>query len=119
MAYPRFLDKARSIVERATLNTTATVYRLSQVADTTGGFTDTYTALGSVSCSFSSYPITPIEREGTNTVQAISVWTFVFPYGTDIQQTDRIVCQGRTFEVTSSAQGSIATSTRVLATEIV
>lgn len=118
MSVPRAVAKARKIVNNVTLNTTAVIYRLSQVADTTGGSIDTRTAVATVRCSFAQSGITPREREGTITVQLITVWNFVFPAGTDIRTTDQIVTQGRTFEVTSAASGSLEISKRVLCTEI-
>lgn len=118
MVVPRALARAQSIVNRATLSTTATIYRRTQVADTTGGFTDTFAVLATVACSFAPQGITPQEREGTFTVQTVTVWRFVFPAGTDVGATDRIVSQGRTFEVTSSASGSLEVAKRVICTEI-
>lgn len=118
MSVPRALARARSAIERITLDTPAVIYRRTQVPDATGGFTDTFTASFTVNCSFAAQGITPQEREGTFTVQAITVWRFVFPAGTDVRQTDRIICQGRTFEVTSSASGSVEVAKRVICTEI-
>lgn len=118
MSVPRALAKAQSIVNRVTLDTPAIIYRRTQVADTTGGFVDTFESVATVLCSFAAQGITPQEREGTYTVQTITVWRFVFSAGTDVRQTDRIICQGRTFEVTSSASGSIEVAKRVICTEI-
>lgn len=118
MSVPRALAKMASIVERTTLDTPAQIWRRTQVADTSGGYVDTFALAQSVLCSFAPQGITPVEREGTVTVTAITVWRFVFPLGTVVSQTDRIICLGRTFEVTSSASGSLQVAVRVICTEI-
>jgi Phage head-tail joining protein len=101
-----------------TLTASATIKRKTQVADNTGGFSDTYVTVATHLCSFSRAQITPIERENAVQVQAISFWNFVFAAGTDIRTTDRIVVSGRTFEVVSSATGSLELATRVVCQEI-
>ena len=101
-----------------TFTVSATILRKSQVADNTGGFTDTYTAVATHMCSFSRAQISPIERENAVTVLAIVFWTFVFAAGTDIRTTDRITVGSRTFEVVSSASGSLELATRVVCQEI-
>lgn len=118
MVVPRAISRAQAMIVRMTLDTDATIYRKTQVADSTGGFTDTFAAVVTVKCSFAPSGITPQEREGTFTVQTVTVWRFVFPAGTDVRQTDRIISQGRTFEVTSSASGSLSVAKRVICTEI-
>lgn len=107
----------RTLAESA-MTATATVYRKSFVADTTGGFTDTYAAVGTFPCMYAPHQITPTERETTISVQAISMWRFQFPMGTDIENTDRIVTGGRTFEVVSPGSGSIEVAVRVICQEI-
>lgn len=97
---------------------TATVQRLTQVVDTTGGFTDTYTTVATYPCSFTSYPITPIERETTINVVAVAFWRFVFPYDADIQPTDRLTVGARSFEVVSPHGPSLNTHVQVLAQEL-
>lgn len=119
MAIPGLAGQARlRAALNRTLSTSATIMRKAQVADSTGGYTDSYTAVSTVLCSFSRSQITPIERENAVQVLAISFWNFVFPAETDIRTTDRIVVSGRTFEVVSSATGSIELATRVVCQEI-
>jgi hypothetical protein len=118
MAAPRSLGRAESIFNRTVLNTTATVYRKTSVVDTSGGATDSYVVVFTLPCSFSRSLITPRENESTFTVQTLVFWQFVFPAGTVILATDRIVSDNRTFEVTSAASGSLEVAKRVLCTEI-
>jgi len=117
MAIPGSTVRLRAALAR-TFNASATIMRKAQVADNTGGFTDTYVAVATHMCSFSRTQITPIERERAVTVQAIIFWTFVFALGTDILTTDRITVSTRTFEVVSSATGSLELATRVICQEI-
>lgn len=119
MAIPSLAGQRRLRAALAqTLTVSATILRKSQVADSTGGFTDTYTAVGTHMCSFARSQITPIERENATQVLAISFWNFVFAAETDIRTTDRIVIGSRRFEVVSSATGSIELATRVICQEI-
>ena len=117
MSLPRAVDRAKTVIA-ATLNTTADVYRKGTTPDNMGGATDTYTKVATEPCSFSRYQITPIERENTVTLIGVSTWLFVFRYGTVIRTSDRLVCNGRTFEVVASATGSLEIATRVLCMEI-
>jgi len=119
MAIPGLAGQARLRAALAlTLSTSAAILRKTQVADSTGGFTDSYTEVATHLCSFSRSQITPIERENAVQVLAISFWNFVFAAETDIRTTDRIVVGSRTFEVVSSATGSIELATRVICQEI-
>lgn len=111
------LNELRSVVLVA-MTAEAAVYRKTEVPDTTGGFTDTYVSVGTHQCSYAPHQITPLEQETTRGVAAISMWRFQFPSGTDIRNTDRLVADGRTFEVVSAGSGSIEVATRVLAREI-
>jgi hypothetical protein len=119
MAVPRSLNRAQAIFTKLVMNTTATIYRRSTVSDTSGGGTDSYAViLTNVPCAYFRSLVTPRENENTITVQTLVFWNFVFPAGTTILATDRIVSDGRTFEVTSSASGSMEVAKRVFCTEI-
>lgn len=111
------LNAARRVIGWQ-MTETATVHRLSHVVDTTGGFIDTYTAVATYPCSFSAFPITPIERENTITVQNVAFWRFVFPHDADIRPTDRLVVGERSFEVVNAGGPSINTHVQVIAQEL-
>lgn len=102
-----------------TFNTTADILRRVQVSDGMGGQTDTYGVVATLPCTFARGGAMPRERENTYTVQVISTWVFVFAARTDIRTTDRIVCQGRLFEVVSGGYGSYEIATRPVCIEIV
>lgn len=118
MTVPRAITAAQRVVAK-TFTATATVMRRTQVADTSGGFSDTYAALATHSCSFSEEIVSPVERERDVRIQSISYWKFVFAAGTDIRLTDRLVVGARTFEVSGAGEGSLAVVLRVYAQEIV
>jgi head-tail adaptor len=118
MALPRALARPRAVIQR-TFNTTADIVRLVQVRDSQGGHHNTYTVVASYPCSFSRYPVRPVEREAQPRVQAITQWQFVFAWDTEITSTDRIVCDGRTFEVIDAGIGSGDLARRVICLEIV
>ena len=119
MPIPRNTDVLKRVIQQ-TFNTSVEVSRKGQVADTTGGMTDTYTVAATLPCQFYRQGITPLERENAVQVRSISVWIFVFAWGSDVLPTDRLVevSSGRTFEVVSSATGSLDLACRVLAQEI-
>lgn len=102
------------------MTSTAAIYRRTQVADTSGGFTDTYASVGLEPCSFSMFPITPVERETTTRVQVIAFWRFLFAHDVDIRSTDYIVVveSSRTFQVVYAGMGSIEINKQVLCQEI-
>lgn len=119
MSFPSLAGQARlkaALVR--TLDASATIYRKTQVADNTGGFTDTYLPFTTYMCSFARSQITPVERENAVQVRSISFFNFVFPADADIRTTDRIVVNARTFEVVSSATGSLVLAVRVVCQEI-
>ena len=118
MSLPRNVEKFRALLE-TTFNTTATIQRVSRVPDTTGGTSDSYATVLTLPCQFYRQGTTPRERENTTQAQVTVLWTFVFPYGTELENTDRITCNGRQFEVVSAATGSFELAARVLAMELV
>lgn len=114
---PRHYAKAQAIIAR-TLTASAQISRVTRVADGSGGQTDTYAVVATLPCSYSVSGIRPLERENATQIRSIVVWNFVFAAGTDIQFTDRILVDGRTFEVVSHRTGSIELATRVICMEI-
>lgn len=96
----------------------ATVQRVTRVQDTSGGFVDTYTAGETYDCSFSMAQVTPTERENTIGVQTIAVWRFVFPAGSDVRSTDRLLVGTRTFEVVHAGARSLEITLLALCQEI-
>jgi len=112
------LSNIRSLAETI-MTAEAVIYRKTSVSDSAGGFTDTYASVGSAPCSYAPYQITPLEREATVSILAVQTWRFQFPVGTEIHNTDRLVTDGRTFEVVSAGSGSIELSVRVICQEVV
>lgn len=117
MTIPRALDRLRVVIGH-TFTDEATVIRKAQVADTSGGFTDSYTAYATYPCSFAIYPVRPREVESAQRIQLITQWAFVFPSTASILATDRLVVGTRTFEVVAANIGSIDVMLRVMCTEI-
>lgn len=113
----RMLNGVSAAAELA-MTATATILRPTQAQDQVGGWIDTYASVGTSICSYAPTQVIPREVEGTVTVRAISMWRFQFPLGTDIRNTDRLVVDGRTFEVVNAGSGSLAASLRVIAMEI-
>lgn len=106
-------------VMHASFTTTATIQRKSIVSDGAGGQVDTYTNLGPYECSFSKFLVRPAEREKSEMIQAFSDWEFRFARSVTVQPTDRIVCEGRTFEVVGQGIASYDSANHVLTIEIV
>jgi hypothetical protein len=114
---PGELDALRRVLDTQK-TAQATVHRLAQVRDSTGGWIDTYAPIHTYDCSFSPFPITPLERETATNVRVISAWQFLFPSGVDIISTDRLVVGTRTWEVVQAGTRSTDLQTRVVAQEV-
>lgn len=114
---PRTLARPRAVIQR-TFNTVATITRKATVSDGRGGTTDAYPTETTLRCSFARSQAGTREREAASAVESLSEWTFVFAYDADIRTTDRIVCEGRTFEVVGAGIGSYDLANRVTCMEI-
>jgi len=114
---PGEIDALRRVLDSLKV-VQATVLRLTQGRDTTGGWLDTYTPVHTYPCTFNPFPITPLERETTTNVRVISAWQFLFPTGSDIVSTDRLQVGTRTWEVVQAGSGSLDLQVKVVAQEI-
>lgn len=97
---------------------TAVISRKTLTADGMGGFTETWAAAGTVSCRV--WPATESGAESllADRITESDAWVITLPYATDITAKDRIVADGRTFEVVSAIAHTWETARRVVATEI-
>ena len=93
--------------------------RKAHVSDGAGGQTDTYVLFATVPCSFSNFPVRPAEREQSPSIYAFHDYEFRFLRSVTIQQTDRIICEGRTFEVVGQGIASYDLANHVLTVEII
>lgn len=115
---PGVLTQLRTITESA-FPAVATVLRKVTVEDTQGGSTDTYPDTGvQYPCSFTRYPVRPVERENQPFIQQVVEWSFLFPVDSDIRATDRLMVGERVFEVVDASLGSIAVARRADCLEI-
>lgn len=112
------LARARQVLKRTSFDTTAQIMRKTTVADGMGGQVDTYVSTGTYPCTLNRYMIRPLEREQTPLIYSRSDWEILFEVTTDVQQTDRIVCNGRTFEVLGRGVASFDVAHHVLCLEI-
>lgn len=82
---------------------TATIQR-GPATSTAGGWSQTFPTVGTTKCHLS--PIGPSsEALAADELAAVTKWLLTTPAGTDIRPSDRIVCNGKTFEV-SGGTGS-------------
>lgn len=84
------IQPGTAVISRATLN-----------SDGMGGNTETWGAIGTVTARL--YPMAQrSDREMVTGGQIVSKsrWFVTMPNGTDVQPTDRVTMEGRTFEVT-------------------
>lgn len=78
---------------------TATILRLT-AASTAGGHSETYAQVGTTQCRLTASVLSGgTEQMGAGQLVATMAYTMTVPPGTDIRDSDRIVCQGTTFEV--------------------
>lgn len=97
---------------------TAVISRKTLTADGMGGFTETWSAAGTVSCR-----VWPARESGAESLIADRIteadaWVITVPYATDVTAKDRIVADGRTFEVVSAIAHTWETARRVVAVEV-
>lgn len=88
------------------LDKTATVYRRTLTTDSSGGQTDTYTALpGTVKCRLSSTSVKSRARDMARgeRIEAAEGWMASLPIGADVVETDRLLIGALTYEVVSAA----------------
>lgn len=121
MVHPRFLGTMRATQEAA-LPDTCDVVRVALATDELGGVTPTRTTIATVPCRVGPGPSIR-EAEGVRNEQVVATndWAITMPYGTEIDETHEVEWNegGRTFQVTSVQDGSLATATNVIATETV
>ncbi len=103
----------------AAFTTFATVSRKSIVSDGAGGQTDTYTDYATYPCSFRRSAVRPAEREQSPSIYAFHDHEFWFDRSVVIEQTDRLECEGREFEVLGQGVSSYDLANHVLTVEII
>lgn len=112
------LDAMRETLE-ASLPETARIMRLSLVANGKGGQTEESDEVEEVAARLE--PLNERREESTfgGRLGSVVAWIITLPYGTEIQQADQLVINGRTFEVTGVKGGrTYEISTRVECREI-
>jgi hypothetical protein len=113
------LAQAQTVVA-STLSALATIQRPVMTNDNSGGWLRTMVTVATdVPCRYSRVNVTPREVETEISVKAMTYWSFTFAAGSDVRSIDRILADGRTFEVVSGRSGSPSVSTRVIAQEMV
>ena len=97
---------------------TAVISRKTLASDGMGGFTETWAASGTVTCRV--WPATESGAESliADRITESDAWVITVPYATDITAKDRVVADGRTFEVVSAIAHTWETARRVVATEV-
>lgn len=123
MTYPLIGDAELASMQTEglrSMTSVATVLHKVSVEDTQGGFTETYPTAGAAQypCSYARYQARSYEREDQPRVQLVADWTFRFPLEADIRPTDRLLADGRTFEVVDPGIGTYAIVRQVLCLEI-
>lgn len=88
-------------IEESVMTSTAIIRRNTPLRDVMGGFTDSWSAIGTVNCDL--WPVgNRGDRENTTSGgQLISHadWFITVPYNTDVIAQDRIDIDGKTFEI--------------------
>ncbi len=103
----------------ASFTTSATVSRKSKISDGAGGQVDTYTDYATYPCTFRRATFRASEREQAPSIYSFKDYEFWFDRSVVIQQTDRLECEGREFEVIGQGNASYDLANHVLTVEIV
>ncbi|HYW89249.1 MAG TPA: hypothetical protein VFB50_15870 [Chloroflexota bacterium] len=98
----------------------ADVMRKFTVPDDAGGQIDTYLKVATLACSYRPATLIPRERESgfQAFIQSFQYWTFLFPAGSDILPTDRLIAAGRSYEVSGGGTPSIGIYAQFTCVEI-
>ncbi len=95
-----------------TLTGSAEVWRRIETADASGGFVVSYSHVHTYPCSYSRYPVRPLDRELQPRVQVVTAYKFNFADDADVQAVDRLIVgsglQQRTFEVVECDVSNLA-----------
>ena len=95
------IEGMRTVLEDTVLPGTVVFYTRARVADGQGGWTNTYTAAGTVAARL-DYRSDQEERAEAGGLKSIQNYVLTTPHDTAIADTGRIVYDGGTFEVTAS-----------------
>ena len=97
---------------------TCVITRGALTADGMGGFTQTWSAAGTVSCRVMPATESGAERLISDRITEADAWVITVPQGTDVVAKDRIAESGRTFEVVAPLPHTWETALRVVCVEI-
>jgi SPP1 family predicted phage head-tail adaptor len=110
------IQSMRTVAEQA-LPGTAVIHSGTLASDNGGGYTETFTASGTVSCRVA--PVSGAEREEGDRISAESQYVITLPAGTTVETDDRIVAGGVTYNVTAVRDRSWEVTRRVEARKVV
>lgn len=103
----------------ASLPDTATVYRLTRTSDGAGGYTETWTAVGSALACRISPAGTGYENAVGTKLAAVAPWVITLPASSDVTARDQVRTATRTFQVLAVlAVRSWEISRRVICEEV-
>lgn len=96
---------AMQAVQNRALPGTVVIERYGLTADGMGGYTEAWTAAGTVTGRI--YPAAGSERVTGGQPVSVAQWQGTFPVGTSLSAKDRVRYAGRTFEVTAVNNGEM------------
>lgn len=105
-------------IQAMALPGTAVISRRTLAADGMGGFTESWAAVGTVTCRVGPASESGAERMIADRITETDAWVLTLPAETSVLAKDRIVAEGRTFEVVNAIAHSWETARRVVAIEV-
>jgi SPP1 family predicted phage head-tail adaptor len=101
------------------LETTCQIQRTTDTSDGAGGQTaGSPSTVATVGCTYHERDLSREERELAGRLGVSVLYTFTLPYDANATTRDRLIADGRTFEVAAIAKGSLLTSQSVIAAEV-
>lgn len=88
------------------MSSTAVIRRPTNTPDSTGSFTETLAAIGTVTCDVWAVSQTLNEAIGGAQILSRGEWYITVPYGTDVKATDVINVGSKSYEVTFVPNGA-------------
>lgn len=97
---------------------TATISRNTPAADGYGGYTDSWATSSTVAARIAERRLRPDEQLIASQIEATVVYTIRLPADTDVRERDRIVINGRTFEIAGVVRKTWPVMLKVVCTEV-
>lgn len=105
--------------QQGALTRSCQIQRPTATSDGAGGQTTTTATVATVPCAYRQRDLSVGERELAGRLGVGTLLTLTVPWGTDLRNVDRVLVDGRTFEVQASPlRGSLQLAVQAVVAEV-